>query len=290
MPPVSTERPVALVTGASSGFGLLASVELARRGLRVFASMRDLGKQTRLIDAARGAGVEVETVALDVTREPSIRAAVEHIAERTGGGGVDVLVNNAGFGLAGFFEDVDLAEFREQFETNFFGVIATTQTVLPHMRAQRRGRVINVSSIAGRLANPGMSAYCSSKWALEGLSESLRLELRPLGIDVVLIEPGTFKTDIFDRNRRVATRALDPASPNFRRAKRLEAFVDKLLARNHQDPADVARAIAHAATTRSPRLRYVVGRDARGEALGKAALPYRAVEWFILKYTGLDEA
>jgi NAD(P)-dependent dehydrogenase (short-subunit alcohol dehydrogenase family) len=284
----SAAKPVALVTGASSGFGLLASIELARRGHRVFASMRDLGKQSQLLEAARAAGVEVETLALDVTKAESIASAVRGINARAGG--VDVLVNNAGFGMAGFFEDVELDEFREQFETNFFGLIAVTQAVVPGMRQRRRGRVINVSSISGRLGNPGMSAYSASKFAVEGLSESLRLELLPLGIHVVLIEPGTFKTDIFDKNRRVARRALDPTSPNYDRARRLEAFIEKLLQRNRQDPNDVALAIAHAATVKAPRLRYVVGRDARGEALGKSVAPQRVLEWFILKYTGLDRA
>jgi NAD(P)-dependent dehydrogenase (short-subunit alcohol dehydrogenase family) len=284
----TTAKSVALVTGASSGFGLLACLELAQRGLRVFASMRDLSRQGRLVDAARAAGVEIETMTLDVTRPDTVNTAVAEIERRAGG--VDVLVNNAGFALAGFFEDVTIDEFREQFETNFFGVIHTTQAVVAGMRARRRGRIINVSSIAGRIGNPGMSAYSASKFAVEGLSESLRLELLPLGIRVVLVEPGTFKTDIFDRNRRVAKRTMDEASPNYARAKQLEGFIERLLERNRQDPRDVARVIGHAATTKAPRLRYLVGRDAKGEAFGKAVVPHGAIEKFILKYTGLDKA
>jgi NAD(P)-dependent dehydrogenase (short-subunit alcohol dehydrogenase family) len=279
-------KPVALITGASSGFGLLASIELARRGHRVFASMRDTARAQRLADAAKAAAVEVSTVQLDVTKSASIAAAVKSVEQQAGR--IDVLVNNAGFGMGGFFEDVSLDEFREQFETNFFGVIALTQAVLPGMRARGHGRVINVSSIAGRMANPGTSAYCSSKFALEGLSESLRLELLPHGIHVVLIEPGTFKTDIFDRNRRVAKRAEDESSPYYARGQKLLAFVDKLLERNTQDPADVARAIAHAATAKKPRLRYLVGKDARGEALAKAVVPQKLLEYAILKYVGID--
>jgi NAD(P)-dependent dehydrogenase (short-subunit alcohol dehydrogenase family) len=281
-----TDKAVALVTGASSGFGLLASLELARRGLRVFASMRDLGRAERLREAAKASGVTVETVALDVTSPASIDAAVAEVTAKAVR--VDVLVNNAGFGLGGFFEDVALDELREQFETNFFGLAAVTKAVLPGMRQRRAGRIINLSSISGRVGNPGLSAYCASKFAVEGLSEALRVELAPLGIHVVLVEPGTFKTEIFDRNRRVARRASDPTSPWYAQTRHLEAFVERLLARAAGDPADVARVIAHAATTPSPRLRYLVGKDAFGEALAKQFLPYRVVEKVILKYTGLD--
>ncbi len=281
----AADARVVVITGASSGFGLLASVELARRGLRVFASMRDVGKAGALADAARAAGVTVETIALDVTRADSIAAAVAEVRARAGR--IDVLVNNAGIALGGFLEDVDMDELREQFETNFFGLVAMTKAVVPDMRARRSGRIINISSISGRLANPGTSSYCASKFAVEGLSESLRLELLPFGVHVVLVEPGSFKTDIFEKNRRVARRAFDPASPYFAQTKRLEAFVNKMLARSTADPKDVGRLIAHVATTASPRLRYQVGKDAHGEELAKRFVPYSLLERAILRYTGL---
>lgn len=279
--------PVALVTGASSGFGLLTCLELAHAGHRVFAGLRDLSRAQALEDAAHKEQLVVEKVRLDVTQPESIDAAVAEIHAKAGQ--IDVLVNNAGFGMAGFLEDLDMSEIREQYETNFFGVVAVTKAVLPGMRARAAGRIINVSSIGGRVATPGLSAYCSSKFAVEGLSESLRYELKPLGIHVTLVEPGTYKTDIFGRSRRQARRSLDPASPYHKRTKHMEALVEKILARSNADPRDVARAILRAATAKRPRLRYLVGKDARGEALAKAVVPEGLFEAAVLKYVGSPE-
>jgi NAD(P)-dependent dehydrogenase (short-subunit alcohol dehydrogenase family) len=274
------DRGTALITGAGSGFGLLTAVELARRGFRVCAGLRDLSRAERLDEAARAAGVAVEKLALDVTDERTIAKAVGDA------GPIDVLVNNAGYGLGGFLEDVTMDELRLQFETNFFGLVAMTKAVIPGMRERRRGHVINVSSISGRFAAPGVSAYCSSKWAVEGLSESLRHELRPLGVWVTLVEPGTFRTDIFGRNRRVARRADDPGSPFYDRSRNLERVVERNLARSTADPQAVADVIAKVALSKRPRLRYLVGKDARGQAFGKAVLPFRAIEWGVQRYLG----
>ena len=277
-----SDKAVALVTGASSGFGLLACVELARAGFRVFGSMRNLSKTGPLEQAAIAAGVDVETVCIDVTDAGSITTGTAEVVAKAGR--IDVLVNNAGFGMGGFFEDVSDDELREQFDTNFFGLAAMTRAVLPGMRERRSGRIINVSSIGGRVANPGVSSYCASKFAVEGLSESLRLEVLEYGVYVVLIEPGTFKTDIFGKNRRLAKRAEDPASPYHARAQQLEALVDRILARSKADPNDVALAIVHAAQSKHPRLRYLVGKDAHGEALAKAVLPSKWFEAAVLRY------
>src|SRR5262245_27776668 len=222
---------VAIVTGASRGFGLLASIELAKAGLRVFPTMRDPLKRARLDDAATAAGLPAfDVIRLDVTEQASIDSAMAEVNGKAGR--IDVLVNNAGFGMAGFLEDLAIAELREQFETNFFGLVAMCKAVAPGMRERRRGRIINISSIGGRVATPGLSAYCSSKFAVEGFSESLRLELLPYGVHVVLVEPGTFKTDIFDKNRRVAKGALNEASPYYSRTRQLERAVDKILAKS----------------------------------------------------------
>jgi NAD(P)-dependent dehydrogenase (short-subunit alcohol dehydrogenase family) len=278
-------KETVLITGAGSGFGLLASIECARRGLRVFASMRDLGKAARLDEAAAKAQISIEKVRLDVTQAQSIADAVGEVVKQTGR--IDVLVNNAGFGMAGALEDLTLDELREQLETNFFGVAALTKAVLPAMRERRHGRIINVSSMGGRFATPGFSAYCASKFAVEGLSESLRHELRPFGIWVSLVEPGMFKTDIFDKNRRVAKRAFDPASPYYAFTKQMESVAEKLLARSKADPEDVARVIARAATVKRPRLRYLVGRDARGQVMAKALLPFGIIEGAVDRYIGM---
>jgi NAD(P)-dependent dehydrogenase (short-subunit alcohol dehydrogenase family) len=275
-------RPVALVTGASSGFGLLASLGLARAGHRVIATLRDPARAHVIAEAAKAAGVELETHPLDVTSHDSIRAALPVLSE------VDVLVNNAGYGLGGFFEDVTEAELRAQFETNFFGLAAVTRAVLPGMRARGRGRIVNVSSISGVVCKPAMGSYAASKWAVEGLSESLRLELLPFGIHVVLIEPGTFKTDIFSRNRVFAKHTSDPKSPYYSRSQKMLALLDRVMEKRAGDPEKAAAVIVHAATPARPRLRYLVGGDAKGQAALKTVLPYKLFEKVVMRITGLD--
>ncbi len=276
---------VALLSGCSSGFGLLAAIELARAGLRVFATMRDVRKRANLDASANTAGVSVEVIALDVTQQASIDQAVAEVEQRAGA--IDVLVNNAGYGIGGFVEELSLAEIREQFETNFFGTVALTKAVLPGMRRRGGGRIVNVSSIGGRVAVPGLAAYCSSKFAVEGFTESLRYEALGDGIFVSLVEPGTYKTPIFEANRRVAAAADRPDAPHYQVMKRLEAEVDKLVARSTQDPHDVARTIARVATAKRPRLRYLVGKDARAQALAKRLLPDGAIEAAMVRITGL---
>jgi NAD(P)-dependent dehydrogenase (short-subunit alcohol dehydrogenase family) len=265
--------PVALVTGSSSGFGLLTSVALAARGHRVFATMRDLGRAQHLERAAAAAGVSVEPLELDVTRPASIARAVSTVHERAGR--IDVLVNNAGFGIGGFLEDLDLGEIREQFETNFFGLLAVTKAVAGGMRERRRGRIVNVSSMGGRIGLPAMSAYCASKWAVEGFSEALRYELRPFDVFVALVEPGTFKTEVFARNRREARRATDPSSPYHDVYRRIIRGWEWNFGHAGGDPRRVAATIVAACVARRPRLRYLVGADARGAAAVKAFLPAR---------------
>lgn len=276
---------IALVTGASSGFGLLTCLELADSGMRVFASMRNLERRGELDQAMAAEKLTCEVVGLDVTEPDSISAALAHIESR--GGPVDVLVNNAGYGLGGFAEDLTLDEYRAQFETNFFGLVATTKAVIPSMRQRRRGRIINISSMAGLSADPGMSAYSASKFAVEGFSESLRHELLPHDVYVSLIEPGMFRTEIFDRNRRVGARALDPVSPNYRAAQRIVQMLDDRLAASKADPRDVARLIAEVVTSRRPRLRYLVGSDARIRNMIQKTVPAslweRAVVRFLAK-------
>lgn len=285
--PTATRSDVALVTGASSGFGLLAAVELARRGLRVFASMRDPTRAERLRAALDEASLAAEIMRLDVTRADHIEEAVSSIEEVAGG--VDVLVNNAGYGLGGAVEDLSMDELREQFETNFFGLVALSKRVLPGMRERRRGRIINVSSIAGRVALPGVSAYCSSKFAVEGFSESMRHELLPFDVFVSLVEPGTFRTDIFERNRRIAARASDPSSAWAEMTRKISAIVDGRVERSTADPRDVARVIAEIATSARPRLRYLVGRDARTQRLLARLLPDRLWETAVGRVSGLSD-
>jgi NAD(P)-dependent dehydrogenase (short-subunit alcohol dehydrogenase family) len=274
------QRPCALVTGCSSGFGLLTALELAHAGLRVVATMRNPDGRARLDEAARLEGVEssIEVRQLDVTRPDSIARCVGEV------GAVDVLVNNAGYGLGGFLEDVSMEELREQFETNFFGVVQMIRTVLPGMRERRSGRIINVTSISGRVALPGVSAYNSSKFAVEGLSESLRYELLPFNIFVSLVEPGTFRTDIFDRNRRLAA-GFSAASPYYQRAQHILRLSEERVSRSTEDPRQVARTIRHVAQSRRPVLRYLVGKGAHAQAWMQHLLPHRAFEAIVQRMT-----
>ena len=297
---------VALVTGSSSGFGLLSCVELARRGLHVFASMRDLERSGRLDAAMAAAGVRCDKVQLDVTDPGSIASAMDAIRQTVAGrarddaragddpentgelGVVDVLVNNAGYALAGMIEDVSLDELREQMETNLFGAVAVAKAVIPGMRERRRGRIINISSASGRVGQPGLGAYAASKFALEGLSESLRHELLPHGVYVVLIEPGMFRTDIFDRNRRVAARTFEPTSPNYDLSLRMKAAIEGRLERTAGDPRAVAEVVASAALMDRPRLRYPVGWDAALlDAVGRV-MPFGIWERVVGRVLGRD--
>lgn len=277
---------VALVTGSSSGFGLLCCLELARRGLRVFATMRALERSERLDRAMAEAGLSCEKVQLDVTDPESIRDAVATVESRCDG--VDVLVNNAGFAMAGFFEDVAMDELREQFDTNFFGLAAVIQAVLPRMRQRRHGRIINISSLGARVANPGFTAYVASKFAVEGLSESLRHELMPHGIYVVLIEPGMYRTEIFGRNRRLAAAAFTSESPNYQVSSALKQILETRLAQSKADPREVARVVAAAATADRPHLRYLVGTDAHVLTAVNKVLPFSLWERLIRRMFGLS--
>lgn len=276
---------VALVTGSSSGIGLLTVVERAKNGFKVIASMRDLGRRERLDHAVTRANVEnrVDVRRLDVTEFGSIPSFVEGVIRDYGR--LDVLVNNAGFAVAGFAEDVSLEEVRLQFETNFFGAVAMTQAILPIMRRQRCGHIIMVSSIAGLHGSVSVSSYSAAKHALEGWSESLRLELNSLGIKVVLIEPGNFQTDIWTRGATMAAKAVTKDSPHYERSLRMRERVQTIPKAN---PIQVARVIARVASDPNPRLRYLVGRDARIQLWLKRLLPWKQHEKIVANFLKID--
>jgi NAD(P)-dependent dehydrogenase (short-subunit alcohol dehydrogenase family) len=274
---------VALITGASSGIGLVTTVELARAGFVVLATMRDVSRRGRLDDALRAAGQNAEIRELDVTRHEMVPALIDGVMAKHGR--IDVLVNNAGFAMAGFAEDVSVAELREQFETNFFGHVALTKAVLPVMRAQQSGHIIMISSISGRSAPAVLSSYAASKFALEGWSESLRIECAPLGIKVSLVEPGAFATDIWERNRKIGEAAQSEASPHRERVVRIKERIDRGLRMG--DPVIVARLITRIAQDANPRLRYLVGQDAHVQYWLKAALPWKLYERVVRKYLGI---
>lgn len=271
----STAAPV-LVTGCSTGLGLETALFLAEKGFKVYASMRDLARADAITNEAARRGVHVELLQLDVTDGASIDAAVKHILVTDGR--IFGLVNNAGIGLRGCLEDLTEAEIREGFEANVFGTINVTKRVLPHMRVAREGRIVNVSSVAGRISSFGLSIYCSAKYALEGLSEALYLETEPFGVKTIIIEPGIINTSRWSHNRGNSPNALNPQSPYYRLFRRAEALADHRVEVSKIRPEDVSRTIFHALTAENPRLRYVVGRPAGLAILAKRYLPERVFE------------
>lgn len=281
------DQKVAVITGSSSGIGLLTTIAFAQHGYFVVATMRDLSRSRRLEEAAQQAGVRdrLNLRQLDITHFDSIGPAVDDVVRDHGH--IDVLVNNAGFSVAGFSEDLSLAEIRHQFETNFFGTVAMSKAVVPVMRRQKSGHIIQVASVAGHLGQPMLGAYCSSKFALEGWSESLRIETHSLGIRVVLVEPGAFETDIWTRNVMIGEGALDPNSPNKERSQRFAEFV-KQNSKHRRHAGDVAKLILRIANDPNPRLRYMIGIDAKGQVWLKRLLPWRMYERMIAKAVKID--
>ena len=277
---------IALITGCSNGFGLLTSVELAKAGYRVVATMRDLSRRAKLDQAVVSAGVSdnIDVRALDVTHFGEIGPCVDSLVRDYGR--IDVLVNNAGFAMAGFAEDIKLEELRTQFETNFFGAVAMTKAVLPTMRKQRSGHIIQVSSIVGLQGSITVSSYSASKHALEGWSESLRLEVNGLGIKVVLVEPGAFDTGVWAVGARMGEEAKKDTSPNFQRSLRMREVIQKI---PKADPILVARVIVAIAQDSNPKLRYLVGRDAKIQLRLKRILPWKMYEKMIANFLKIDK-
>lgn len=252
---------IAIVTGSSSGIGFETSLALARNGFYTYATMRNLDKSKTILELARLEELPLEVLRLNVTDDKSVKKAIEKITNEQER--IDVLVNNAGYALVGPFEELSIEEFKEQFETNVLGAIRVTQGVLPIMRKQRCGTIVNISSIAGRIGFPLTSAYVSSKFALEGLSESIAYETEQFRIKVILIEPGVIKTN-FDNNLKIGKRvaATDLNSPYAEITKRrILGFKPRFEKGSH--PTEVAKAILRAIESEnSPELRHLVGNDA----------------------------
>lgn len=277
----------ALITGASSGFGLLTSITLARCGWHVLATMRDLSRRDKLEKAANDAGVleRIEFHALDVTNSGQIGALADQIGKRNEP--LHALINNAGFAVPGFAEDVTDAELREQFDTNFFGSVAVTRAILPQMRRQAFGHVVMVSSISGRVGFPGVSSYAASKFALEGWTETLRYEMLPLGIHAVLVEPGSFATDIWTRNAKLTAGLENPTTANAARVSRWRGQIEKS-AKDRANPQVVADVIARIVENPHPKLRYTIGKDAKMALRMRRILPAGIFERMIVKMSGVD--
>ena len=254
----ASEQNVALVTGSSSGIGFETALLLARSGFHTYASMRNLEKSKDITEIASKEKLPLQVVQLDVNDDMSVKEAIDKIESEQGR--INVLVNNAGYVLLGPVEQLSIKEFKEQFETNFFGVIRVIQAVLPTMRRQRGGTIVNISSSAGRIGLPLNSAYVGSKFALEGLSESMAYELEQFGIRVVIIEPGFIRTNLINSSTS-AKKALDPKSPYFSLMQKVENHFKSRMENvsSSSPPEEVAKVILQAITSENPQLRYIVG-------------------------------
>ena len=262
--------PGILITGTSTGIGLATALRFARAGYRTWATMRDLAKAGPLREARESEGLDLEVLRLDVTDAASIEEAMAEALP----GGLDVLVNNAGWAGGAPLEIVPEKQHRAMFDANYFGAIRMVQAVLPHMRERRSGTIVNLTSIAGLIAMPNQVPYTASKWALEGASEALAHEVRRFGVRVKIIEPGVIMTSIFE-NAKGQT-FFDRSSPYLDLMRRNGKFYSAGH-RANQPPEIVADAILDAVESDSDRLRYVVGTDAESILRGRRAM--RDEEW-----------
>lgn len=243
--------------------------------------MRNLEKQVDLISQATKLHLQqnIKVQQLDVTDQGSIHNFQLFLKEINR---VDLLINNAGYATGGFVEEIPVEEYRKQFETNLFGAISITQLALPYMREQKSGKIINISSISGQVGFPGLSPYVSSKYALEGWSESLRLEVQPFGIDVALIEPGSYNTNIWEVGKQLATNQSDSSSPYNEYMDKIQKHINSG-SDTFGNPIDVANKIVEIAEARRTTLRYPIGKGVKFMIFAKKILPWRLWEFLVLK-------
>jgi NAD(P)-dependent dehydrogenase (short-subunit alcohol dehydrogenase family) len=280
-------RGAVVVTGASTGIGQACALRLDKIGFQVFAGVR---KEADGESLKRQASERLTSVFIDVTEEASIASAADTVAAAVGAAGLAGLVNNAGIVVPGPLEFQPLGDIRQQIDVNFIGQIAVTQAFLPLLR-KRRGRIVNIGSIGGRMATPFLGAYAASKFAMEAFTDSLRMELQPWGISVSIVEPGSIATPLWEKGQASADEIdrklpqtghdlYDPAVAAMRRV------ADKL-ARAAIPPSAVAKAVAHALTAKRPKTRYLVGRDAKLQAAVAKLVPDRMRDWLIVQRMGL---
>src|SRR2546423_14527433 len=246
---------VAIVTGSSSGIGFETALELAREGYFTYATMRNTKKGDTIKEIAKKENLKLETRELDVDKEDSVKNAINKIVKEKGR--IDILVNNAGYGLFGCLEDISMEELKAQFETNFFGVVRVSQAIIPVMRNQKSGIIVNVSSVAGRIGFPVSPGYISSKFAIEGLSESMRYELSPFGINVIIIEPGVIKTNFMS-----STKKSIKSDSAYKDITNKVIMGITMMSEMGTAPKEVANLIIKAIKSENPLPRYVVGNDA----------------------------
>lgn len=274
------KRKLVLITGTSSGFGLLTALTLAKHGYFVIAAMRDLSKKEKLLSLAKKEGIDqqIEIVSLDVTNKEDIDQLIASIEEKYGF--IHILINNAGYCQGGLVEQIPMNDWEKQFQTNFFSCVALTKAVLPTMRRRREGKIIFLGSISGRIGLPGMGAYASSKFALEGFVESLRLEVKPFQIDISIIEAGSFQTNIWEKSIKDVEGEVEEDYASMFQAVFSSA---KQSAKQAGDPMEVVNLILHICETRNAKLRYPIGKGVKLTTFLKNILPWELVEKFIDK-------
>ncbi|MBS0239984.1 MAG: SDR family NAD(P)-dependent oxidoreductase [Proteobacteria bacterium] len=277
--------PKVLITGTSSGFGLVTTVELAKRGWDVVATMRDVEKRKKLEHELEAAGVSarVRIGQLDVTDPASIDRAIADLdLPHTP---LDAVIHNAGVAVGGVFEDLDEAHIRRVMEVNYFGVLALTKRLLPTFRAQKRGRIVIISSEAAFAGQPANSPYSASKWAIEGWAEALAYEVEHFNIDIILIEPGAYRTDIWQSSPRV----LPKTSAYYPLLRHLEPTIEAHVAKSARDPIEVAKVVANALESPRPRFRNSVGPTAKFMHFARGKLPSTVVRKIFSRFFSLNK-
>jgi NAD(P)-dependent dehydrogenase (short-subunit alcohol dehydrogenase family) len=278
-----TRQEIAVVTGSSTGIGFETSLTLARNGFHTYATMRTLegsrGSE-QITDIAKRENLPLQVIQLDVDNDKSVSDAINTIVKDNGR--IHIVINNAGYALAGPFEETSNEEIRAQFETNFFGAVRIMQAAIPIMREQRSGKIVNITSMGGRIAVPLDSIYHGTKFALEGLSECLQYELEPFGIKIILIEPGAVGSN-FWKNLKIASKTTSPDdidSPYKQIVNNVsESF--KQMEQNTIHPSEVAKVILQAVLSDNPDFRYVVGKDAAAILEARRNMPDREFQLFI---------
>jgi NAD(P)-dependent dehydrogenase (short-subunit alcohol dehydrogenase family) len=256
-----TSQKVAVITGSSSGMGFETPLALARNGYDTYATMRNIEERgaKQIADIAKNENLPIEIIQLDVNNDKSVSDAINRIVSEKNR--IDVVVNNAGYDLMGSLEETSIDEIKSQFETNFFGAVRVTQAVIPMMKKQCGGIIVNTTSLGGRISFPLNSAYHASKFALEGLSESIRYELEPFRIKIIVIEPGGVGSN-FLKNLKTATKTSDPLNAPYRSMENKISEYFKQWSQNAIHPSEVAKVILQAVTSDNPDFRYIVGKDA----------------------------
>lgn len=264
-----------LLTGCSSGIGLATCHVLSRNNFMTYGTVRNLSKAKKIQDLINRENLSLKILRLDVNDNQSIKLAVKKILTDTGR--IDVLINNAGYGMFGPVEEITTQEVKKQFETNFFGTIRLIKAIVPIMRKQGNGTIVNISSMVGRFGVPLNSAYVSSKFAVEGLSESISFELEEFGIRVIVIEPGVVKSDFF---HNVKVKGMNLESPYHKLMERRVNFLDKAMKNSLTSSYDVADTILEALNSKDPKFRYVIGNDATNSLRMRNSLSDRKfMEW-----------